>query len=227
MCLIAGYVSIYKVFEICGAKIEAKLKISAYIRQEKVMCDNSKEAIITKYTDKSRYKPEHIFGDVYVDKDRIALSKTNDEEKEIFNREFNAAKRFSEHFNCEVFLLPPDENGHAIYVDKHSNPDSIIKGLFIDFKQAKNTDTSITRQLERGLGQAEGVIITIEGDAIIEKVVQWLNGKINSMTKPHDGFIVVVENKEGNYWTFTINGKRLSIEENLFSAAQRLSPPGN
>ncbi len=191
------------------------------------MCDNSKEALIAKYTDKSRYKPEHIYGDVYVDKARIELSKTNDEEKEIFYRELNAAKRFSKHFNCEVFLLPPDENGHAIYLDKHSNPDSIIKGLFIDFKQAKNTDTSITRQLERGLGQAEGVIITINGDTIITKVVQWLNGKINTMTKPHDGFIVVVENNKGSYWIFTIKRKRLSIEENLFSAAQRHSPPGN
>ncbi|MBQ7746481.1 MAG: hypothetical protein IJT92_03405 [Spirochaetia bacterium] len=191
------------------------------------MCDNSKEALIAKYTDKSRYKPEHIYGDVYVDKARIELSKTNDEEKEIFYRELNAAKRFSKHFNCEVFLLPPYENGHAIYLDKHSNPDSIIKGLFIDFKQAKNTDTSITRQLERGLGQAEGVIITINGDTIITKVVQWLNGKINTMTKPHDGFIVVVENNKGSYWIFTIKRKRLSIEENLFSAAQRHSPPGN
>jgi len=191
------------------------------------MCDNSKEALIAKYTDKSRYKPEHIYGDVYVDKARIELSKTNDEEKEIFYRELNAAKRFSKHFNCEVFLLPPDKNGHAIYLDKHSNPDSIIKGLFIDFKQAKNTDTSITRQLERGLGQAEGVIITINGDTIITKVVQWLNGKINTMTKPHDGFIVVVENNRGSYWIFTIRRKRLSIEENLFSAAQRHSPPGN
>lgn len=191
------------------------------------MCDNSKEALIAKYTDKSWYKPEHIYGDVYVDKARIELSKTNDEEKEIFYRELNAAKRFSKHFNCEVFLLPPDENGHAIYLDKHSNPDSIIKGLFIDFKQAKNTDNSITRQLERGLGQAEGVIITINGDTIITKVVQWLNGKINTMTKPHDGFIVVVENNKGSYWIFTIKRKRLSIEENLFSAAQRHSPPGN
>ena len=191
------------------------------------MRKNSKETIIAKYTDKSRYGPEYIFGDVYVDEKRIALSKTNEEEKEIFDRELKAAKRFSAHFNCEIFLLPPDENGHAIYVDKHSNPDSIITGLFIDFKQAKNTDTSITRQLERGLGQAEGVIITIEGDITIRKVVQWLNGKINSMAKPHDDFIVVVENKERNYWTFTINGKRLSSTESLFSAAQRLSPPGN
>ena len=37
---------------------------------------------------------------------------------------------------------------------------------------------------------------------------------------------VYVEN-ERNYWTFTINGKRLSSIESLFSAAQRLSPPGN
>ena len=189
------------------------------------MCDNSKEAIITKYIDKSRYKPEHIFGDVYVDKDRIALSKTNDEEKEIFNREFNAAKRFSEHFNCEVFLLPPDENGHAIYVDKHSNPDSIIHGRLIDFKKAKGTDRSIIKKLERGVSQAEGIIITIENETPIYKAVQWLNGVLNTMTNPHDGFIVIIEDNKGIYGVYTVNGKRLSIEESLFSATRRLSPP--
>ena len=63
------------------------------------MIDNSREATIAKYTDKSRYKPEHIYGDVYVDEARVALSKTNDEEKEIFYRELNAAKRFSKHFH--------------------------------------------------------------------------------------------------------------------------------
>ena len=66
----------------------------------------SKEAIIAKYTDKSRYKPEYIYDDVYVDEDRIVLSKKNKLEKEIFDRELKAAKRFSIHFNCEVFLLP-------------------------------------------------------------------------------------------------------------------------
>ena len=119
------------------------------------MCDNSKEVIIAKYTDKSKYKPEQIFGDVYVNKERIALSKTNNEEKEIFDRELNAAKRFSEHFCCEVFLLPPDEKGHAIYVDKHSNPDSIIKGFFIDFKHSIGTDRSIIKKLQKGVRQAE------------------------------------------------------------------------
>ena len=189
------------------------------------MCDNSKKAIIIKYTDKSRYKPEHIFGDVYVDKDRIALSKTNDEEKEIFNREFNAAKRFSEHFNCEVFLLPPDENGHAIYVDKHSNPDAIIQGHFIDFKQAIGTDRSISKRLEYGVGQSEGFVITIENDTPIEKAKQWINGTLNVLKNEYDGFIVVIEDNKGNYETYSVNKKRLSLEESLFLATRRLSPP--
>ena len=189
------------------------------------MCDNSNEIIIAKYTDKSRYKPEHIFGDVYVDKDRIALSKTNDEEKEIFNRELNAAKRFSEHFYCEVFLLPPDENGHAIYVDKHSNPDAIIQGHFIDFKQAIGTDRSISKRLEYGVGQSEGIVITIENDTPIEKAKQWINGTLNVLKNEYDGFIVVIEDNKGNYETYSVNKKRLSLEESLFLATRRLSPP--
>ena len=191
------------------------------------MCDNSKKALIAKYTDKSRYKPEHIYGDVYVDKARIALSKTNDEEKEIFERELNAAKRFSKHFNCEVFLLPPDENGHAIYLDKHSNPDSIIKGLFIDFKQAIGTDRSISKRLEYGVGQSEGIVITIENDTPIEKAKQWINGTLNVLKNEYDGFIVVIEDNKGNYGTYSVNRKRLSLEESLFLATRRLSPPDN
>jgi hypothetical protein len=78
----------------------------------------SKETIIAKYTDKSRYKPEYIYDDVYVDEERIVLSKKNKLEKEIFDRELKAAKRFSVHFNCEVFLLPEgDKQGNAIYHD--------------------------------------------------------------------------------------------------------------
>ena len=191
------------------------------------MCDNSKKALIAKYTDKSRYKPEHIYGDVYVDKARIALSKTNDEEKEIFERELNASKRFSKHFNCEVFLLPPDENGHAIYLDKHSNPDSIIKGLFIDFKQAIGTDRSISKRLEYGVGQSEGIVITIENDTPIEKAKQWINGTLNVLKNEYDGFIVVIEDNKGNYGTYSVNRKRLSLEESLFLATRRLSPPDN
>ena len=147
------------------------------------MIDNSREATIAKYTDKSRYKPEHIYGDVYVDEARVALSKTNDEEREIF--------------------------------------------YFIDFKKAIGTDRSIIKKLERGVGQAEGIIISIENETSIDKAVQWLNGVLNTMTNPHDGFIVIIEDIDGKYGIYTVNGKRLSVEENLFTAAQRFSPPDN
>ena len=192
----------------------------------KILNTNRREAIIAKYTDKSRYMLECIYGDVYVDEKRFALSKTNDDEREIFERELKTAIRFSKHFNCEVFLLPPDENGKAIYKEKHSNPDSIILGRLIDFKDAKSTDTSITRQIERGLKQADGIIITLTEEISIKKTTQWLNGKLNAMKSAYEGFIVVIEDKKNNYWTYTVNGKRLSEEESLLAAAQRLSPPG-
>jgi len=70
------------------------------------MCDNSREIAIAKYTDKSRYKKEYIYGDVYVDEERVEYSKKSIKAKDDYDRELKAAKRFSEHFNCEVFLLP-------------------------------------------------------------------------------------------------------------------------
>ena len=190
------------------------------------MCDNSRAAVIAKYTDKSRYKSEHIFGNVYVDERRIKLSEISTEEKNKHDKELKVAKRFAEHYNCEVFLIPEgDENGNAIFTEKNSNPDAIFQGYFIDFKQAKGSDRSITKRFGRGLGQAEGIIITIENDTSIEKAVQWINGSLNAMKHSHDGFIVIIEDRSGNYGIYSINGKRLSVEENLSTAAQRLSPP--
>lgn len=188
------------------------------------MCDNSRETIIAKYTDKSRYNPKYIFGDVYVDEDRIKKL-TSDQAKEVFDRELKAAKRFSKHFNCDVFILPEgDANGNVIYVEKHKNPDAIIQGYFIDFKQAKGTDSSVTKKLGKGLSQSDGIIITIEDELSIMKAVQWINGKLNSLESEYNGFIVIIEDYIGNYSIFTVNEKRLSAEENLFTAAQRLLP---
>ena len=162
-----------------------------------------------------------------MDEARVRLSKINDKEKEIFERELKTAKRFSRHFNCEVFLLPPDENGNAIYEEKHSNPDTIFHRFFIDFKNAKNTDTSITRQLERGIGQADGVLITLKDKMDIKRIEHWINGKLKSLKQDHDGFIVIIENGNNNFKTFIINKKRLSIKESLFLTARRLSPSGH
>ena len=189
------------------------------------MCDNSRAAVIAKYTDKSRYKKEYIYGDVYVDEERVEYSKKSIKAKDDYDRELKAAKRFSEHFNCEVFLLPNEEkNGNVIFIEKHKNPDAIIQGKFIDFKQAKGTDGSVTKQLGRGLMQAEGVVITVMDGTTIDITVQWLNGKINSLKKSYNGFVVIIEDAQGNYRTYTINAKRLSATENLFTAARRTSP---
>ncbi|MBO7047567.1 MAG: hypothetical protein J6W62_01475 [Spirochaetia bacterium] len=158
------------------------------------MADTSKKAIIARYTDKSRYKPEYIYGDVYVDEDRIILSKKNKYEEEIFTIELNAAKRFS------------------IYLEKNTNPDAITLDIFIDFKQTKGTNTSVTRQLERGIGQADAVLLIL---------------KIKAMKHNHDGFVVIIENFENNYKAFIIKKGKLSVEKNFPLIARRLSSSGN
>ncbi len=174
---------------------------------------NNREVIIAKYTDKSRYIPEYIYGDVYVDKDRIKMSKKNKFEKDIFDRELEAAKRFSEFFNCEVFLLPEgDKQGNAIYIEKNTNPDAITMGIFVDFKQAKGSNTSITRQFERGIGQADGVIITLENKVGIKTIEKWINGKLKVMTHNHDGFKVVIENEKNSFKVFTIKEGKLLLK---------------
>ncbi len=185
------------------------------------------QAVIAKYTDKSRYRPEYIFGDVYVDSYRIVQAEKSSKAKNDHEKELKSAIRFSKHFNCEVFLLPEgEENGNIIYVEKHANPDSIIHGNFIDLKTTKGTDTSITRRLERALNQADGVIITLEIDTQLDKAVQWINGKLKSMKNQYENFIVVVEDNKGKYGTYSVKEKRLSAKENLFMAARQLAPSG-
>ncbi|MBR4159592.1 MAG: hypothetical protein IKT97_06015 [Spirochaetia bacterium] len=192
------------------------------------MPDISREAIVAKYTDKSRYKPEYIYGDVYVDEERILLSKKNKLEKEIFDRELEAAKRFSGCFKCEVFLLPEgDKQGNAIYIEKNTNPDAITLGIFIDFKQTKGTNTSITRQFERGIGQADAVLLSLTNEVKINDIERWINGKLKAMKHSHEGFLVVIENCNKNYKVFTIKKGKLSFEKNFPLIARRLSSSGN
>ena len=77
------------------------------------MKDYSRNATIAKYTNKSRYKPEYIYGKVYIDEDRIAEALKSKDEKEIFKKEFRASKRFSDCFSYDVFMLPQKETTTA------------------------------------------------------------------------------------------------------------------
>ena len=139
-----------------------------------------------------------------------------------------AAQRFSIHYNCEVFLLPEgDKQGNATYVEKNTNPDAITLGIFIDFKQTKGTNTSITRQFERGIGQADAVLLSLTNEVKINDIEKWLNGKLKAMKHSHEGFVIVIENCENNYKTFTIKEGKLFFEKNFPLIARRLSSSGN
>ena len=173
------------------------------------MNDNSKEAIIAKYTDKSRYKPENIFGNVYVDEERITETLKSKDEKEIFEKEFKTVKRFSDKFGYDVFMLPQKE-GNIIYIEKHSNPDIITAGMFIDIKGPSGSETSIKTRFRESVHQADGVLLSINKLISILKVKSWIEDKLRRMDN-HDGFLVIIEVGRENkkYDVFEVKGKGL------------------
>ena len=174
------------------------------------MEENSREAIIAKYTDRSRYKPEYIFGDVYVDEERIAETLKSKDEKEIFEKEFDIAKRFSERYAVEVFMLPQMGGNKIIYLEKHSNPDIITNGIFADIKCPSGSEVSIKKRFQESVHQADGVIISIDKSISILKIKKWIEDKLRWMDN-HDGFKVAIEVGKKNKITeiFEIKGKGL------------------
>ena len=188
------------------------------------MCDNSRAAVIAKYTDKSRYKSEHIFGNVYVDENRINESLKNEKEKVQFEKELNTAIRFSAHFNCDVFMLPPGDGGGVIYLDKNSNPDMIANRIFIDIKNPSGTGTSIKRRFQESIHQADGALISIQNETTIEQAKRWIEEKLQYMDN-HDGFIVVVENNNHNFEVFEI--EKGLLKSSPFLKNRKFSPTVN
>ena len=189
------------------------------------MCDNSREIAIAKYTDKSRYKSVHIFGNVYVDEDRIKESLKNNIEKNKFDKELNAAIRFSEYFDCKVFMLPPNEGGKVIYREKNSNPDIITNGIFADIKNPTGTETSIKRRFQESIHQADGTLISIQNDTSINQAKKWIEEKIRKMTHSHDGFMVIIEDNKHNFEIFEI--EKGLLKRNPFSKNRQLPPTVN
>ena len=167
------------------------------------------ENIIEKYTDKSRYEEENIFDDVYVDSARMAESKKSNQERLNFERELASAKRFSEHFDCEVYLLPPKEAGSVIYKTKHSNPDAIVNGSFIDFKENNSGNEGTIKNLfDKATKQADAVYLTLSGGTTLGQAVKWINGKL-SQKGNIEGFGVVLSDSNGNFAEYKVKEKRL------------------
>ncbi len=178
------------------------------------MADNSREAIIAKYTDKSRYNPKYIFGNIYVDAKRIEYSNTSKVEKKKYEREFNTAKRYSDKFGIEIFMLPPKgENGY-IYIEKRSNPDTVSLGMFVEIKNPSGSRASIMARFRESVHQADGVFISVEKRISISYVKRCIENQLNLMNNKHDGFLIVIEIGTDNnrkYGVFKINGKELSL----------------
>ena len=188
------------------------------------MNDNSREAVIAKYTDKSRYKSEYIFGNVYVDEERIAETFKSKDEKEIFGKELEIAKRFSERYGLEIFMLPQMEGNKIIYLEKHSNPDIITNGIFADIKCPSGSEISIKKRFQESVHQADGVIISINKPLSILKIKKWIEDKLRWMDN-HDGFLIAIEvgNEKKRYDIFEIKEK--GLEKAPLNWMPRLSPP--
>lgn len=165
--------------------------------------------VIEKYTDKSRYEKKNIFDDVYVDSARMAESKKSNQERLNFERELASARRFSEHFDCEVYLLPPKEAGSVIYKAKHSNPDAIVNGTFIDFKENNSGNEGTIKNLfDKATKQADAVYLTISGGTTLEQAAKWINGKVTQKGNI-ENFGVVLSDSNGNFAEYKVKEKRL------------------
>lgn len=165
--------------------------------------------VIEKYTDRSRYEKENIFDDVYVDSARMAESKKSNQERLNFERELASAKRFSEHFDCEVYLLPPKEAGSVIYKAKHSNPDAIVNGTFIDFKENNSGNEGTIKNLfDKATKQADAVYLTLSGGTTLEQAAKWINGKV-AQKGNIEGFGVVLSDSNENFAEYKVKEKRL------------------
>ena len=171
------------------------------------MSYNSQQAIIAKYTDISRYRPEYIYGNVYVDEKRVKEALKNDIEKEKLKIEIEIADKFAKNFDCKVFMLPPTENGDVIYKEKNSNPDFISYNMFLEIKRPKGTKTSIRTRFQESVHQADGVLISIQNNIPINVAKKWIEEKLQLMNN-HDGFVVVIESMN-NYGLFTVKEKGL------------------
>ena len=168
---------------------------------------------------------ENIYGNVYVDEERIKESLKNDREKVQFEKELKTVIRFSEHFNCEVFMLPPNEGGGVIYLDKNSNPDIIANRLFIEINNPNGIESSIKRRFQDSVHQADGGLISIQNDTSINQARKWIEEKLGKMANNHDGFMVIIEDNKHNYEVFEIEKGLLKSKSPLEN--RQLSPSAN
>ncbi len=185
-----------------------------------------RESRIASFTDESNYSPENIEGNVYIDAARKELSNKNSIEKAQYEKELMMAHKLSEHFNCKVFMLPPTIEDGFIYVEKQSNPDSVVKGFFVDFKQI-NTDkpNSVQRAMKEGIRQADAVYIELGDNISIGNATRALIGQVKSNNNNHEGFGIVISDSAGNFKEYQIIKKRLV--ESPFIGGAELAPLSN
>ena len=185
-----------------------------------------RESRIASFTDESNYSPENIEGNVYIDAARKELSNKNSIEKAQYEKELMMAHKLSEHFNCKVFMLPPTIEDGFIYVEKQSNPDSVVKGFFVDFKQI-NTDkpNSVQRAMKEGIRQADAVYIELGDNISIDNATRALIGQVKSNNNNHEGFGIVISDSVGNFKEYQIIKKRLV--ESPFIGGAELAPLSN
>lgn len=111
-----------------------------------------------------------------------------------------------------------------MYIEKHSNPDALAVGTFIDFKRSitgnKNT---MQNRSDKATKQVDAMYMSLEGDLSINDADRFINGKTKAISdRGIEGFRVVLSDKNGKFKDFVISKKRLV--ESPFLGEPKLSP---
>lgn len=91
------------------------------------------QAVIAKYTDKSRYRPEYIFGDVYVDSYRIVQAEKSSKAKAVqwINGKLKSMKNQYENF---IVVVEDNKGKYGTYSVKEKRL-SAKENLFMAARQ--------------------------------------------------------------------------------------------
>lgn len=177
---------------------------------EKTSYDEESQKTINKHTDKSIYKKENIEGRVYIHEERIPLDNATGEVKKIFEKEKRLAHKFSDRFDCDVFMLPPGSNNNPLYIAMSSNPDTISLGVFLELKESRQgTKSSIGDRLRDGLKQSENIYLDILEGEISKNTDDAVRGRLKE--SGYDGVTVILSDKNGVFKKYTQNNKELEV----------------
>lgn len=168
-----------------------------------------RNASLAEYTDKSKYEVDTKNSKVFIYHRRlenISGSKIKELEKHL--RELDIARKFADRYDVEVFLLPPRLNKNTLVLTNNKVPDGIAVKVFVEFKNARGSYSTIQEAVKTGVKQTELIVIQVDAESSENTIFNALNGQKSYLKDEESkGVVVILEN---SFLEYTINKKELT-----------------